>query len=113
MYWGGAVIALKAEVALQQQTRGRLTLSDALQGLQDCCLAAGQAWTAADLFNELDRISGTRIFTTLYEKEVKRLKYPEYATLLAQLGVLQTSWGSVRLTDQAPLAHIRKRLVKK
>ncbi|MFC3193148.1 hypothetical protein ACFODZ_02725 [Marinicella sediminis] len=110
MYWGGAVIALKAEVALQQATGGRMNLTLALRGLQECCLNTGQSWSAAAMFTELDRISGTQVFSTLYEEEVKRQRFPEFTSLLEQLGVVQTRWGSLRFEEQAPLAHIRKRI---
>jgi hypothetical protein len=110
MYWGGAVIALKAEVALQQQTQGRMDLSKALAGLQDCCLNQGVGWQARSLFKELDRITDTRIFTELYEEEVKRQNYPEFIGLLRDLGISKNRYGQLRLDDQAPLASIRKRI---
>jgi len=110
MYWGGAVIALKAEVALQQQTQGRMNLSKALAGLQDCCLNQGVGWRARSLFQELDRITGTRIFTQLYEDEVKRQNYPEYAGLLRDLGISKNRYGQLRFDDQAPLAYVRKNI---
>lgn len=113
MYWGGAVIALKAEIALQQQTQGKTTLSDALAGLQDCCLSSGRGWSASDLFKELDRISNTHVFTNLYETEVKQKPYPEYQELMTALGIKRDNWGGIELDNSAPLAEIRQNLTLK
>ncbi len=110
MYWGGAVIALKADVALQTQSDGQMNLSKALAGLQDCCLATGRGWSAYELFNELDRISRSSVFSTLYQQEVKRKSYPAYAELLRELGINRTRRGSIILSDQAPKSAIRKRI---
>lgn len=110
MYWGGAVIALKAEVALQQQTQGRMTLSDALAGVQRCCLGTGRGWSAQELFTELDRISDTNVFSQLYETEVKKQAYPEFEKLLAQLGIRKTYYGGIVLNDSAPLSSMRKKI---
>ncbi len=112
MYWGGAVIALKADVALQQATDGKMNLSQALAGLQDCCLGTGKGWSAKQLFTELDRISQTDVFMTLYQQEVLRESYPEYQSVLQKLGINKSYSGEVNLNDQAPIAAIRKRIAQ-
>ncbi len=110
MYWGGAVIALKADVALQQQTNGEMNLSKALSGLQDCCLDTGKSWSAKSLFSELDRITQTKVFTNLYEQEVKRMRYPEYDDLLLDLGIKHSYYGGIKFNNTAPKAKIRQRI---
>ncbi|WP_223787050.1 hypothetical protein [Marinicella meishanensis] len=110
MYWGGAVFALKADVALQQQSGGRMSLSKTLAGLQDCCLDTGRSWTARSLFQEMDRISASTVFTRLYEQEVKRAPFMEYADLLRELGIERNAYGRIRFNDQAPKALIRQRI---
>ncbi len=110
MYWGGAVIALKADVALQQQSNGQMNLSKALAGLQDCCLDTGKSWTARSLFTELDRITNSAVFMTLYEQEVKRMPFPEYGELLVELGIKQNYYGGIKFNDSAPKAKIRQRI---
>ncbi len=108
MYWGGAVIALKAEVALQQQTHGQVTLSDALSGLQGCCLGKGRSWSAKQLFSKLDTITKTNVFSELYQQEALRKSFPEYQSLLLNLGVEKNASGQIVLNDEAPLAATRK-----
>lgn len=110
MYWGGAVFALKADVALQQQSGGRMSLSKTLAGLQACCLDTGRSWSARALFREMDRISGSNIFTGLYEGEVKTSTYLDYAKLLRELGVERSGQGHIRFNNQAPKAQIRQRI---
>jgi len=112
MYWGGAVIALKADVALQQATNGKMNLSQVLAGLQECCLETGKGWSAKQLFVELDRISETNVFMTLYEQEIQRTSYPKYQAVLDSLGIKKTRSGRVILSDEAPMAIIRKRIGK-
>lgn len=112
MYWGGAVIALKADVALQQETSGRMNLSQALAGLQGCCLGTGKGWSAKQLFTELDRISQTDVFMNLYQQDVLSKAYPEYQPLLQILGIKKSRYGGVVLNDEAPMAMIRKRISK-
>ncbi len=108
MYWGGAVIALKADVALQQISNGQMNLSKALSGLQNCCLGTGRGWDARQLFKELDRITQTDVFITLYEQEVKQQSYPKYQSILTSLGIKKTNYGKIEFDNQAPMAHIRR-----
>ncbi|WP_267175127.1 hypothetical protein [Marinicella marina] len=110
MYWGGAVIALKADVALQRETNGQVTLSDALAGLQTCCLGQGRGWSARALFSQLDAITNTQVFTELYQQEVLRKPYPEFHSVLDELGIKTSPYGEVELNDKAPLSMVRKRI---
>ena len=112
MYWGGAVIALQADVALQQATAGKMSLSQALAGLHECCLESRKDWSAEQLFLELDRISGTQVFSNIYHQEVMKNSYPEYKSLLESLGIKKNHYGEVLLSDEAPMADIRKRISK-
>ncbi len=111
MYWGGAVIALKADVALQQATNGRNSLSQALDKLSDCCLDSSQEWTARETFARLDKITNTRIFSQLYYQEVKKQSYPHYQQMLKELGIIQKYNGHIILDDSAEKAHIRKKII--
>ncbi len=110
MYWGGAVIALKADVALQQQSKGKMNLSKALNGLQNCCLDTGRAWSAKKLFQELDRITESQVFSQLYEGVVRQQPYPDYQLLLEELGVKKKYNGQIEFDNLAPKAHIRKKI---
>jgi len=113
MYWGGAVIALKADVALQELSGGLFDLSKAISHLSDCCLETGRAWTAKETFEQLDLISNSKIFSKLYHNEVKTDRFPEYQQLLKDLGITNTRYGGIHLNDQAKKAKIRKKIISK
>lgn len=111
MYWGGAVIALMADVKLQDKTNGKMTLSKALAGLSDCCLNTRKDWNAKQTFEQLDNISDSKVFIELYNKIVTRKKYPDYQKLLKDLGIIEGRYGNITLNNRAPLAWIRKNIV--
>ena len=111
MYWGGAVIALIADVALQKQSNGQKTLSKALLGLSDCCLDTRQDWDGKQTFEQLDRITNTSVFMQLYDNIVTRKKYPDYQKMLKDHGVSEDRYGNIRLNDDAPLAWIRHNII--
>ncbi len=111
MYWGGAVIALMADVALQKQTKGQMTLSKALAGLSDCCLSTRRDWNGRQTFEQLDKISDSKVFIELYNKIVTRKKYPDYQQILKDLGITEDRFGNIRLDDNASLAWIRHNIV--
>ncbi|MCF6300943.1 MAG: hypothetical protein L3J52_07485, partial [Proteobacteria bacterium] len=111
MYWGGAVIALKADVALQELSGGHFDLSKAISHLKDCCLETGRAWTAKETFEQLDLISNSKIFSRLYHSDVKTNRFPEYQQLLKDLGITNSRYGGIQLNDQAKKAKIRKKII--
>ena len=110
-YWGGAVIALKADIALQEVTSGKFNLSRALRLLSSCCLETGREWTAKKTFNQLDKLTDTQVFSNLYHNEVMKYKFPEYQSLLRDLGIHKKYSGEIQLDDNAPKAHIRKKII--
>ena len=111
MYWGGAVIALKADVALLERTAGRYDLSRSLQELSHCCLETGQEWSAFETFSKLDQITGTEVFTQLYYQEIKYKSYPKYQLLLQQLGIRKNRYGEIYLDDNSNKAAFRKKII--
>jgi len=110
MYWGGAVLALKADVGLQLSTAGKMTLSDALAKLKHCCLGTGKAWRAGELFHQLDQLTDSQVFTEMYHQQALQRTYPEYQQLLKDLGIESRNRQRLKINNQAPLAHIRKRI---
>ena len=63
VYWSGAAMMLMADTRLRAASGGRQSLDSALQSLQHCCLENGKSWRARDLLAELDRVTGTQIFS--------------------------------------------------
>jgi len=111
VYWSGAAIALLADTELRRRSRGRLSLDVALARLQACCLPSNRWWTGPELMHELDRLSGTNVFTTLYRHHVHSARFPDLREAYRQLGIDARS-GEVKLRDDAPLAPIRRAIMQ-
>ena len=106
IYWSGAAIMLKADVELRRQTDGRQSLDTALAAFAECCIAPGRVWQADELLRRLDRLTGTRIFSSLRRRYERSDEFPEVTTTLRRLGVVERD-SRVRLDEEAPLAGVR------
>jgi predicted metalloprotease with PDZ domain len=111
MYWGGAVIALKADIELQRETSGKYNLSKALAGLNDCCLHTRQEWNAKQTFQRLDKITNTTVFTELYNTDVMQGKYPDYKLLLKELGISESYYGGIKLDSSIEKVNLRNKII--
>jgi hypothetical protein len=111
MYWGGAVVALKADVALQKQSSGKYNLSMALAGLNDCCLHTRKSWSAKKTFQRLDEISNTTVFSEIYDNDVMQRKYPDYKKILEDLGISKSYYGDIRLDPSREKVNLRNKII--
>ena len=48
---------------LREQTAGAQSLDTALEAIAQCCLGKDRRWTAAELMDQLDKATGTSIFS--------------------------------------------------
>ncbi len=106
VYWSGAAVALKTDIALRVETDGRHSLATALDCLQRCCLPADRRWSADELIDRVDAITGTDVMRRLYEQHVDSRRFPELEADYNRLG-LSVVGGRVELREAAPLAGIR------
>lgn len=106
VYWSGAAMLFIADVELRKQTNGRQSLDTALAGLVDCCMALGKVWYGIDMMKQLDEITDTTIFSTVYQRYTRSRKFPDVDQTLNALGVSER-FGRLRLNEQAPLSEIR------
>ena len=111
VYWSGAALALMMDVDLRQQTGGRQSLDTVLGQLAACCLPSTSTWEGRALFERLDDLSDTRVFTQHYDRYANAPGMPAYSETLATLGVTTIN-GRVRLDDTAPLAHTRRAIMR-
>jgi len=109
MYWSGAAIALLADVTLRRDHQ--TSLDAALDALQRCCLPSDRAWSAQEVMSQLDRGLGVSPFETLRRRWVDAMEFPDVDGALAALGVTRAE-GRVVLDDAAPLAAIRRRIMR-
>ncbi len=111
VYWSGAAIMLKADSELRLLSGGRQSLDSALAALQECCFDGERTWRARELFSELDRITGTSVFTDLYREHVMDDEFPDVEYTYEQLGLVLRS-DSIRFDPDAPWGRIRYYIMK-
>ena len=110
-YWGGALFCMLADIEIRKLTDNRKSLRDALRGVLAAGLSMHASTTAIKVFEAGDRATGVAVLVPLYQK-MKADPYPvDLEALWSALGVnLQNR--KVIYDDQAPMSHIRKRLLK-
>jgi predicted metalloprotease with PDZ domain len=111
IYWSGAAMMLKADTELRLISNGRQSLDTALAGLQKCCIGSHRSWRARELFTELDRITGTTVFSRLHREHVSDVEFPNLSNTFKQLGLVSES-ESIRLDSEAPWGRIRFYIMK-
>ena len=111
VYWSGAALMLMADMQLRETTDGRQSLDTALQSLSACCMANGITWRARELFEQLDKLTGTDILTGLYQKHIHEHSFPDMRSTWDDLGV-NTRNNRVSLSDDAPLKDVRTAIMK-
>jgi len=104
VYWGGAAMALQADVALRTHAEHASTLDAALEGLTGCCGVIARPWSCVRTLGELDRLTGTTVFAELLRR-AESGKMPDLTETFAQLGV-RVQGDRVSYHD-APLSHVR------
>ena len=94
VYWSGAAIALIGDVKLRQASGGNMTLDKLLKEIAACCLpTTRRRWQAKDLILRFDEISGTQIFSQLYNDYVMHAEFPTLSDIYEDLGVQRTNSG--------------------
>ena len=111
VYWAGAALLLQADVALRRQSGDSWSLDAALQAFNGCCVEPGASWRARDLLRKLDQLTGTGVFEELYQQQVLDTRFADLSGLYRELG-LQVRGGQVILNDQAPLAGVRRAIMR-
>lgn len=111
VYWSGAAVALLADVELRKLSDGQQSLDTALEALHACCLPADRSWSARELMQTLDRLTGTSVFMDLYREHVDSDEFPNLKTVYAELGLKPVSATRVDLETQASGAAIRSAIM--
>ena len=110
-YWGGAIFCMLADIEIRKLTENRLSLRDALRGVLDAGLSMHASSSAMEVFESADRALGLDVLVPLYLK-TKADPYPvDLDALWTSLGVSLEN-DQVVFNDNAPMAHVRKKLLK-
>ena len=107
VYWGGAAIALLADVRLRIDSGGKRSLDDAMREIRRCCGDAREKVEALELMGELDRWYGKPIFTEIAEQALASEGFPDVEKALGELGIRIVE-GKVVLDDDHPAARHRR-----
>ncbi len=110
VYWAGAALLLEADLRLREQSGGAQSLDTALDAIAQCCLGQDRRWTAAEILDELDRVTGSTVFGGLVDR-LDDSEFPGFKAVLVRAGVTVAN-GEVALDDSAPWAAARRALMR-
>jgi hypothetical protein len=111
VYWGGAAIALFADIEIRLETGGTRSLDDAMKELRRCCGDAAHLWKAEALLARLDAWYGRPLFTRTAQAVLDQRGFPDVEAALARLGVHAGIDGTVVLDDEHPAAAHRRAIM--
>lgn len=107
IYWSGALYWLQADIALRKRAKNTgkpYSLDTALKQLQSCCFDT--YLSTPEIVKKLDKLSESKIFSTLLVEFSSSYAIPDYLKLLRSLGV-ETKNAHVTLNNNAPLSSLR------
>ena len=118
VYWAGAAIALEIDVLLRRDHGTALDL--ALHQLLSRELDPAKRWTAAEILQQLDDITGNNAASRVASRELVRHEFPDVQSVLGVLGVRlddrpcldKPCEAHVRYDDDAPQAGVRRQLMR-
>jgi hypothetical protein len=110
-YWGGAMFCLLADVGIRQRTELRLGLQDALRAVLRESGGLATDWPIERVLRTGDAAVGTRTLEDLYAQMKDTPVRPDLMSLWRELGVFPEG-DSVRLSDDAPLAPVRRAIMR-
>jgi hypothetical protein len=120
VYWGGAAIALQADVALREAGS---SLDAAMRELRRCCAATPRIWPAEQVLVTLDGWLDRSLSSTEQAPDpapasrlglgvlagpiLRSADFPDLTPIYRKLGVTVVN-GELTLDESAPLAHLRR-----
>ncbi len=110
-YWGGAMFCLLADVEIRQQSHNRLGLQDALRAVARASGGLAADWPIERVLRTGDGAVGTTTLEDLYAQMKDRPVTPDLMELWQRLGI-EPEGPSVRLSDSAPLADVRRAIMR-
>ncbi len=110
IYWGGALLALLADVELRRQSEGTVSLDSVAREIVARGGHTGERWDVPQLLRATDAL-GNGAFRALYEAHTAGPVSVDIDGLLASLGVLGRG-PALRFDEGAPLAWIRRDLTR-
>ena len=106
VYWAGAALALRVDLALRAETAGRRSLDDVMRLWATPAIRARGGWRGLDLLAEADRALGTRACVASVRGPLASTDFPATDDLYAALG-LGVADGQVTLSAAPAQAALR------
>jgi hypothetical protein len=110
-YWGGAMFCLLADVDIRRRTHNRKGLQDAVRAVLQASGGLASDWPIERVLRTGDAAVGTTSLEDLYAQMKEAPAAPDLMALWRGLGV-EPAGDSVRLDDQAPLASVRRAIMR-
>ncbi len=110
-YWGGALFAFLADVAIRERTGNDRSLRDALRGIQSEGGSIAVRWTLERTLAAGDAATGTTVLSDLHARMGRRVEV-DLEGVWRRLGVARKG-RAVAFDDAAPLARIRRSIAER
>jgi hypothetical protein len=110
-YWGGAMFCLLADVEIRRQSHNRFGLQDALRAVARASGGLAADWPVERVLRTGDGAVGATTLEDLYAQMKDRPVTPDLMELWRRLGI-EPEGSSVRLSDSAPLADVRRAIMR-
>lgn len=111
IYWGGATFWLLAEIAIAEASHGQHSLRDAMRAINRQSGGNSADWTPEQMMAAGDAAMGSDALSTLYQRFATERVDTDLDALFARLGVALRG-GEVALDESAPLAALRRRIIR-
>jgi hypothetical protein len=111
-YWGGALFCFVADVEIRKRTQNRKGLEDALRAVLNAGGDIRSDWKLEDAFKTGDRATGVPVLSEMLSKWKDQPVTVDLPDLWKQLGVRSEN-GGVMLSNDAPLANIRRAITQR
>jgi len=105
------MFCLLADVEIRKQSHNRVGLQDALRAVARASGGLAADWPIERVLRTGDGAVGTTTLEDLYAQMKDTPVTPDLMTLWQQLGI-EPEGSSVRLSDSAPLAEVRRAIMR-
>lgn len=110
IYWGGTAFMILVDVALRE--RGR-SLDELVAETQHRWIGeVDRTWHGRDVFRAFDEALGEELLTPMVEAHGRRRAVPDVSEAFRRLGVVRDEAGQVTLDEHAPLAELRRAIMR-
>lgn len=111
IYWGGAMFCMLADIELRKLSHNKMGFQDAMRGITASGGNYSKAWPLEKTLKVADAATGFTVLSDLHARMKDSADPPDLSALWRELGIAEVE-GAVVFRDDAPLADIRKAMVK-